>query len=91
MLRLIGKYKIELNLFSPDITHTAQARPFLSEQSSLLIKLEEGIYFTISSLLGIFIFPNVYDLSSRYCHKSNPWQVGFARGPFASAAGLQWC
>ena len=36
MLRLMGKFKIEFNLFSPDITHTAQARPFLSEESSFL-------------------------------------------------------
>lgn len=72
-----GEVWNQINLFSPDITHSVQARSFPREENSLLTKLEEGIYFTVSSLLMILIFPKFYDLDSRHCYKSDPWSVSF--------------
>lgn len=89
MLRLMAKYKIELNLFSSGVTRTAPARPFFTEESSLLTKLEDGIDFTVSSLLEIFLFPSVYDLDSRNCSKGHPKQIGLL-GPLFGHH-FQWC
>lgn len=89
MLRLMAKYKIELNLFSSGVTRTAPARPFFTEESSLLTKLEDGIDFTFSSLLEIFLFPSVYDLDSRNCSKGHPKKVGLLCPLFGHH--FPWC